>query len=206
MQMLQIRSNELMSRPTFAEKHRTIMKTTFTLDQVKELLSLAPEQQKQIIEYGDALANASNEEIATSAIEGEAPKMIRDLHRRSVRRARAAIARRNRIPKPKQKEEVKAEAVEEVKKEIKKEVNKEVKEETVEESLDEKAERYLQWFRKEIIPEIMSAVRERMYVVGKVFAKLTPAQIAAVSSRAYKLLTQYIRRAMEPLLNGAQSA
>lgn len=202
MQMLQIRSNELMSRPTFAEKHRTIMKTTFTLDQVKELLSLAPEQQKQIIEYGDALANASNEEIATSAIEGEAPKMIRDLHRRSVRRARAAIARRNRIPKPKQKEEVKAEAVEEVKKEVK----KEVKEETVEESLDEKAERYLQWFRKEIIPEIMSAVRERMYVVGKVFAKLTPAQIAAVSSRAYKLLTQYIRRAMEPLLNGAQSA
>lgn len=202
MQMLQIRSNELMSRPTFAEKHRTIMKTTFTLDQVKELLSLAPEQQKQIIEYGDALANASNEEIATSAIEGEAPKMIRDLHRRSVRRARAAIARRNRIPKPKQKEEVKAEAVEEVKKEV----NKEVKEETVEESLDEKAERYLQWFRKEIIPEIMSAVRERMYVVGKVFAKLTPAQIAAVSSRAYKLLTQYIRRAMEPLLNGAQSA
>ena len=162
------------------------MKPTFTLDQVKELLSLAPEQQKQIIEYGDALANASNEEIATSAIEGEAPKMIRDLHRRSVRRARAAIARRNRIPKPKQKEEVKAEAVEE--------------------SLDEKAERYLQWFRKEIIPEIMSAVRERMYVVGKVFAKLTPAQIAAVSSRAYKLLTQYIRRAMEPLLNGAQSA
>ena len=202
MQMLQIRSNELMSRPTFAEKHRTIMKTTFTLDQVKELLSLAPEQQKQIIEYGDALANASNEEIATSAIEGEAPKMIRDLHRRSVRRARAAIARRNRIPKPKQKEEVKAEAVEEVKKEVK----KEVKEETVEESLDEKAERYLQWFRKEIIPEIMSAVRERMYVVGKVFAKLTPAQIAAVSSRAYKLLTQYIRRAMDPLLNGAQSA
>lgn len=76
----------------------------------------------------------------------------------------------------------------------------------MEESLDEKAERYLQWFRKEIIPEIMSAVRERMYVVGKVFAKLTPAQIAAVSSRAYKLLTQYIRRAMEPLLNGAQSA
>lgn len=202
MQMLQIRSNGLMSRPTFAEKHRTIMKTTFTLDQVKELLSLAPEQQKQIIEYGDALANASNEEIATSDIEGEAPKMIRDLHRRSVRRARAAIARRNRIPKPKQKEEVKAEAVEEVKKEV----NKEVKEETVEESLDEKAERYLQWFRKEIIPEIMSAVRERMYVVGKVFAKLTPAQIAAVSSRAYKLLTQYIRRAMEPLLNGAQSA
>lgn len=194
MQMLQIRSNGLMSRPTFAEKHRTIMKTTFTLDQVKELLSLAPEQQKQIIEYGDALANASNEEIATSAIEGEAPKMIRDLHRRSVRRARAAIVRRNRIPKPKQKEEVK------------KEVNKEVKEETVEESLDEKAERYLQWFRKEIIPEIMSAVRERMYVVGKVFAKLTPAQIAAVSSRAYKLLTQYIRRAMESLLNGAQSA
>lgn len=76
----------------------------------------------------------------------------------------------------------------------------------MEESLDEKAERYLQWFRKEIIPEIMSAVRERMYVVGKVFAKLTPAQIAAVSSRTYKLLTQYIRRAMEPLLNGAQSA
>ncbi len=152
------------------------MKTTFTLDQVKELLSLTPDQQKQIIDYGDSLAGASDEEIAASDVDDDAPAMIRDLHCRSVRRARAAIARRKRSLQPRPAAE--------------------------DESRKQKAERYLQWFRDTIIPQIVPKVSESMYVVGKVFSRLSPGQIAAVSRQAYKLLTKSIRRTMKPLLDG----
>ena len=72
------------------------MKTTFTLQQVKQLLALTPEQQRQVVDYGDTLAAASDDEIINSSVAADANEMIRDLHRRSVRRARAAVARRKR--------------------------------------------------------------------------------------------------------------
>lgn len=153
------------------------MKTTFTLQQVKELLRLTSAQQQQIINYGDSLAKASDEEIAASAVDDDAPAMIRDLHRRSVRRARAAISRRRRSLQYQP-------AVED-------------------ERQRQKAERYLQWFRDTIIPQIVPTVRENMYVVSKVFSKLSPRQIAEVSRHAYMMLTEYIRRAMKPLLQPA---
>lgn len=158
-------------------KNQTTMKTTFTLQQVKELLRLTSAQQQQIINYGDSLAKASDEEIAASAVDDDAPAMIRDLHRRSVRRARAAISRRRRSLQYQP-------AVED-------------------ERQRQKAERYLQWFRDTIIPQIVPTVRENMYVVSKVFSKLSPRQIAEVSRHAYMMLTEYIRRAMKPLLQPA---
>lgn len=59
------------------------MKTTFTLDQVKQLLVLNPEQQQQIIGFSDSLTETTDEEIVSMAVADDAPEMIRDLHRRA---------------------------------------------------------------------------------------------------------------------------
>ena len=72
------------------------MKTSFTPDQVRQLLSLPESQQQEILDYSDALFEATDEEIVNSVVDDDAPELIHQLHNHSVRRARAAIARRER--------------------------------------------------------------------------------------------------------------
>ncbi len=149
------------------------MKTTFTLEQVKELLALTPAQQQQIIDYGDMLAAASDDEIAASAVDDDAPEMIRDIHRRSVRRASAAVSRRKRCMKPQA--------------------------DAGDERLSHSAERRLQWFRDTVLPQIDREIRNSIAQVRSAFSTLSPGQMAAVSRRAYNLLIKNLLQIMLPL-------
>lgn len=148
------------------------MKTTFTLEQVKELLALTPAQQQQIIDYGDRLAAASDEDIAASTVGDDAPEMIRDIHRRSVRRARAAVSRRKRCLKPQA---------------------------AADERLSHGAERRLQWFRDTVLPQIDREIRNSIAQVRSAFSTLSPGQLAAVSRRAHDLLIKNLLHIMLPL-------
>ena len=150
------------------------MKTTFTLEEVKALLALTPDQQRQIIDYGDKLAAASDEEIADSTVGDDAPEMIRDIHRRSVRRARAAVARRRRS--------LKAQA-----------------EAGNDERLSPSAERRLQWFRETVLPQIDREIRNSIDQARSAFSTLSPGQIAAVSRRAHNMLIKNLLQIMVPL-------
>lgn len=159
----------------FCSKKTVIaMKTTFTLEEVKALLALNPDQQRQIIDYGDKLAAASDEEIADSTVGDDAPEMIRDIHRRSVRRARAAVARRRRS--------LKAQA-----------------EAGNDERLSHSAERRLQWFRETVLPQIDREIRNSIDQARSAFSTLSPGQIAAVSRRAHNMLIKNLLQIMVPL-------
>ncbi len=142
------------------------MKTTFSLQQVKELISLSPAQQQGIIDYSDSLAAATDDEIASSTIADDAPEMIRDIHRRSVRRARSAISRRNRSLKSGKVAD--------------------------NQRLSHGANRRLQWFRETILPQIGRAIGNIIAEARNAFSTLSPVQTDAVSRQAYNLLLNFL--------------
>lgn len=45
---------------------------------MKQLLTLTPEEQQLVIDYGESVAAATDEEIAGSTVADDAPEMIRD--------------------------------------------------------------------------------------------------------------------------------
>lgn len=151
------------------------MKTTFTLDQVKQLLVLNPEQQQQIIGFSDSLAKTTDEEIISMAVADDAPEMIRDIHRRAVRRARAAISRRKRRLQP----EHEAENA----------------------RLSNSSRNRLLWFSETILPQIGRLIRDAVSQARNAFSTLSPGQIAAVSRQAYNTAIQFIRPHFDPLLS-----
>ncbi|MEF2643958.1 MAG: hypothetical protein U0M50_07840 [Paramuribaculum sp.] len=146
------------------------MKTTFTLDQVKQLLVLNPEQQQQIIGFSDSLTETTDEEIVSMAVADDAPEMIRDLHRR----ARAAISRRKRRLQP----EHEAENA----------------------RLSNSSRNRLLWFSETILPQIGRLIRDAVSQARNAFSTLSPGQIAAVSRQAYNTAIQFIRPHFDPLL------
>ena len=135
---------------------------------MKQLLTLTPEEQQLVIDYGDQLATASDEEIVNSSVADDAPEMIRDIHRRSVRRARAAISRRKRSLK------TVAEAADR------------------EERLSHSAERRLQWFRDTILPKLQRLLSACISEARNAFASLSHSQAEAVSRRACLLMVKSI--------------
>lgn len=146
------------------------MKTTFTLEQVKQLLTLAPEEQQQIIGFSDTLAEATDEEIADSTVGDDAPALILDIHRSAVRRARAAISRRKRRLQPEP------------------------------ERLSNGARNRLQWFSDTILPQIGQMIREAISKARNAFSTLSPGQIAAASRMAYNTALRFIRPLFDQLL------
>lgn len=98
----------------------------------------------------------------------DAPEMIRDLHRSSVRRARAAISRRKRSLK------TVAEAADR------------------EERLSHSAERRLQWFRDTILPKLQRLLSACISEARNAFASLSHSQAEAVSRRACLLMVKSI--------------
>ena len=150
------------------------MKTTFTLEQVKQLLTLAPEEQQQIIGFSDTLAEATDEQIADSTVGDDAPALILDIHRSAVRRARAAISRRKRRLQP----EPDAEP----------------------ERLSNGARNRLQWFSDTILPQIGQMIREAISKARNAFSTLSPGQIAAASRMAYNTALRFIRPLFDQLL------
>lgn len=157
------------------------MNTTFTLQQLKEILTLTPAQQQQIIEFGDQLATASDEEIVNSSVADDAPEMIRDIHRRSVRRARAAISRRKRKLRAKPAAE------------------------GDEERLSNGAKSRLLWFQDSLLEKLGRMISECIAEAKSAFSSLSPAQVAALSRRAYNLMIPFISPLLEQLKAGAKS-
>lgn len=151
------------------------MNTTFTLQHVKQLLSLTPAQQQQIIEFSDSLAAASDEEIVSSTIADDAPEMIRDIHRRSVRRARAAISRRKR------------------------KLRTEHTAEDDEERLSNSAKNRLLWFRDSLLAKLGRMISECIAEAKSAFSSLSPAQVDALSRRAYNLMIPFISPLLDQL-------
>ncbi|MEF2643123.1 MAG: hypothetical protein U0M50_03550 [Paramuribaculum sp.] len=135
---------------------------------MKQLLTLTPEEQQLVIDYGESVAAATDEEIAGSTVADDAPEMIRDLHRSSVRRARAAISRRKRSLK------TVAEAADR------------------EERLSHSAERRLQWFRDTILPKLQRLLSACISEARNAFASLSHSQAEAVSRRACLLMVKSI--------------
>ena len=135
---------------------------------MKQLLTLTPEEQQLVIDYGESVAAATDEEIAVSTVADDAPEMIRDLHRSSVRRARAAISRRKRSLK------TVAEAADR------------------EERLSHSAERRLQWFRDTILPKLQRLLSACISEARNAFASLSHSQAGAVSRRACLLMVKSI--------------
>lgn len=135
---------------------------------MKQLLTLTPEEQQLVIDYGESVAAATDEEIAVSTVADDAPEMIRDLHRSSVRRARAAISRRKRSLK------TVAEAADR------------------EERLSHSAERRLQWFRDTILPKLQRLLSACISEARNAFASLSHSQAEAVSRRACLLMVKSI--------------
>lgn len=159
------------------------MKTTFTLQQVKQLLSLPSAQQQQILDYGDSLSAASDEEIAGSTVASDAPELIHDLHRRSVRRARAAISRRKR----KQQSELSG---------------GDCKADRGDNRLSHGAIRRLQWLRDTFQTEIGEAVRSYICRVTENLSTLSSGQYVLASRRAHAIIIQLIRPLLASVVAG----
>ncbi len=72
------------------------MKNTFTYAQVKELFGLPDGDRKQVIEYCDKIENSTEEQVLEMEIGKSAPRLLQNIHRKTRRRARSAIRRRER--------------------------------------------------------------------------------------------------------------
>ncbi len=61
--------------------------------------------------------------------------------------------------------------------------------------------RRLQWFRDKVLPQIGLTIRNCIAMAKKEFSTLSPGQLSAVSRQAYRLLLQYIRPQLDPILD-----
>lgn len=152
------------------------MKTSFTPDQVRQLLALPETRQQEILDYSDMLSEASDEEIVNSAVADDAPELIHELHRLSVRRARAAINRRKR------------------------KMLLSSNESDDNGRLSHGAERRIQWLRDSFQSEIGEALRSYIDRVINQMSTLSPGQKMLASRRARSIIVQHLRPLLAPLV------